>query len=136
MDVAVQDRLGPEIAHDALKCGRVREAAQGRGDPGQGRVMDEHDSRQALRPRFAQQFSERFNLRLAERVLDSDVVVEARAAYRASLARAVNQTEPTRSLSLLREALGKHGAAQVLGDKGTLENLPGWCHSRVSAPLP
>ena len=36
MDVAVQDRLGAEIAHDALERGRVRKAAQRRRDSRRG----------------------------------------------------------------------------------------------------
>ena len=66
MGMPVQDRLGAELAHDALKRGCVGKATQRRGDPGDRRVVDEHDPRQAFCAGFAQEFGEGLELRLAE----------------------------------------------------------------------
>jgi Sodium:dicarboxylate symporter family len=59
------------------------------------------------------------NLQLAARVLDSDVVVGGGEGCLTGLPRPRGQSKRAYPVvPLSREALGKHGAAQVLGDNG------------------
>ena len=46
--MAVQDRLGAEVAHDSLERWRIQKTAQLRRRSDERRVVDEHDSRQAF----------------------------------------------------------------------------------------
>jgi hypothetical protein len=66
MNMTVQDRLSAKIAHDPLERRRVREAAQGRRNPRQRRMMNEHDPRQAPGACLAQEFGESLDLRFAQ----------------------------------------------------------------------
>ena len=66
MDMAMQDRLGAEVADHAFESGGVREPAQRRRNPARRRVMDEHDPRQAFGAGLAQEFGEGLDLSLAE----------------------------------------------------------------------